>query len=96
MSLAESVTHFGNPLWIGFVREDETRSSERRNCIRDSRNAQACTPQAATQTEVPASNRMNLNPAKLPDVLGVSLQALYDVPERFGAAPGGDFPIDRH
>jgi len=39
---------------------------------------------------------MNLKPAKLPDVLGMSLQALYDVPERFGAAPGGGFPIDRH
>jgi hypothetical protein len=39
---------------------------------------------------------MNLKPAKLPDVLGMSLQALYDVLERFGAAPGGGFPIDRH
>jgi len=39
---------------------------------------------------------MNLNAAKLPDELGLSLQALYDVSERFGAAPGGGLPIDRH
>jgi hypothetical protein len=56
----------------------------------------ACTPQAVTQTGVRALSRMNLNASRLPDVLGMSLQALYDVPERLGAEPGGCFPIDRH